>query len=230
MHLIKLSIFWCVGLCALASSVSASSFSFTGTFTTDDQQEIFSFVAGPGGAIMQTWGYAGGVNAAGNTIGAGGFDPILSLFGPDLLLQSSTNLLRTVNDGVGVPADPGSGEHFDSLIDTSAPLLALIPGSTYFLVLSVSDNAPLSNLYGGGFSEQGNGNFTGPLYGCGSGPFCDIDVDSRDGHWAVDITGVSSALNLSRPTTSPVPEPGSFGLLVSGAALCFCLRRKVSVQ
>ncbi len=214
----------CAGLAAVTGTASASALSFQGTFQTDDQLAVFSFVAGPTSAIMRTWSFAGGLNANGDVIAPGGFDPVLSLFGPDSLLQLSTPLLATINDGgASVPSDPGSGEHFDSFIDTStAPtLVVLTAGQTYFLVLSVSDNAPNTNMYGGGFSEQGNGNFTGPLYGCGSGPFCDIDVDQRDSHWAVDITGVTSAVQLGASS----PEPGTFWLLGCTVALGLGLRR-----
>lgn len=208
-----------------ASSGSAGSVSFQGNFTTDDQQLIFSFVAGPGNAVIQTWGFAGGTNAASQLIAAGGFDPILSLFGPGLSLQSSSPLLATIdNGGASVPADPGSGEHFDSFIDTGAAptIVALIPGQTYFVVLTESDNAPLSNTYGGGFSEDGQGNFTQVLYPCGPGPFCDIDFDQRNSHWAVDITGVASAQIVG------TPEPGAFWLVggALGCSLIFVRRRK----
>jgi hypothetical protein len=218
----------CTLLGAVSGTASAAALSFTGTFAGDDQLGIFSFVAGPGSAILRTWGYAGGTNANGMVISSGGFDPVLSLFGPGPSLLPSTDLLNFNNDGgPSVPADPASFEHFDSLINSSAVPIVLNPGATYFLVLSVSDNVPLTNKYGGGFSEQGNGNFTGPLYGCGSAPFCDIDVDQRNGNWAVDITGVESAVDLS--SSSPtVPEPSTFWMLGCAAALGLALHRTVS--
>lgn len=216
----------CAGFGALTPAASAASISFTGTFNTDDQLEIFSFVAAPSGAILRTWGFAGGVNANGATIIDGGFDPVLSLFGPGPLLLPSTPLLGTNNDGgASVPADPSSGEHFDSFLNTASVPIVLIAGQTYFLVLSESDNTPLSNTFGGGFSEQGNGNFTGPLYGCGTGPFCDIDVDQRNGKWAVDITGVTSAVDLSSRATTP--EPGTFWMLCIAGMVGLMLRRKI---
>jgi hypothetical protein len=206
----------CAFLASVTPTASAASVSFSGIFTTDDQMEIFSFIAGATPVTLRTWGFAGGVNANGATILAGGFDPVLSLFGPGPTLVSLTALLGFNNDGgLSVPADPGSGEHFDSFIDSTSPPIALIPGATYFLILSVSDNVPLSNNFGGGFSEQGNGNFTGALYGCGAAPFCDIDVDQRNGNWAVDIVGVTSASDVT--PASGVPEPGTFGMLIAGA-------------
>jgi len=204
----------CVGLGLVSATGSAASFSFQGTFSTDDQSQVFSFVAGPGAAVLRTWGFAGGTNANSIVIPAGGFDPILSLFGPGPLI-ASTPLLATNDNGAGnVPADPGSGEHFDSFIDTASPVVALTPGLVYFLILTESDNSPLSNTYGGGFSEQGQGNFTQSLYPCGPGPFCDIDFDQRNGNWAVDITGVASA----QAVTAGVPEPNTFLLVACALA------------
>lgn len=218
---------FCAGLGLASGTASAAAFSFQGTFATDDQKEIFSFVAGPGGAVLRTWGYAGGTNANGDNVSSGGFDPILSLFGPGLLLQASTPLLASVNDGASVAIDPSTGAGFDSFIDTAGtPAIALIPGETYFVVLTESDNSPLgvpSGTFGDGFSEEGQGNFTGALYGCGSGQFCDLNSNQRDGHWAVDITGVDSVQNLTA-----TPEPGSFWLFGCAGALATVVRRRFS--
>ena len=84
---------FCVGMSILPATVSASTISFQGSFSTDDQFQIFSFVAGPGPAVLRTFGFAGGTNGNGTVIAAGGFDPILSLFGPEPLSRS-TPLLR----------------------------------------------------------------------------------------------------------------------------------------
>ena len=59
-------------------AVWATNLSFTGTFTHDDNVQLFTFVVGaPSTVTLRTWSYAGGVNAAGATIARGGFDPIL---------------------------------------------------------------------------------------------------------------------------------------------------------
>src|SRR5882724_1135106 len=108
----------CLGL--VAGTARASAFSFTGTFNTDDQLEIFSFVADSTSAVMRTWGFAGGVNAAGSVIPAGGFDPVLSLYGPGPSLPTTDLLNTSLDGGSSVPADPTSFEHFDSFVDTAA--------------------------------------------------------------------------------------------------------------
>jgi hypothetical protein len=216
----------CAGMGLVSGIASADNFSFTGMFSTDDQLQIFSFVAGSGPAILQTWGYAGGTNADGQLIAEGGFDPVLSLFGPGPTLMPTTLLLATNdNGGSNVPADSVSGEQFDSYINTSAPPVTLIPGATYFLVLTESPSSPNGGTYGAGFSGDGQGDYTAGLYGCNPGPFCDADGNQRTGDWAVDISGVTSAQEFSN-----APEPGSLWLLGSAMAGLVLYRRRRGVQ
>src|SRR5437868_14718404 len=97
---------FCAGLGLASGTASAAAFSFQGNFSADDQKEIFSFVAGPGSAVLRTWGYAGGTNANGDLVPAGGFDPVLSLFGPGPLLSSAPLLVINENGDGNVRADP----------------------------------------------------------------------------------------------------------------------------
>lgn len=193
-----------------AGAASAASFSFTGTFTQDDQLEIFQFTAPSSSVTLLTWGYAGGTNANGQVIPAGGFDPVLSLFDASGGLISSSPLVATNNDGASVAIDPSTGNGFDSFLN-----LTTLAGSTYILVLSQSDNLANGPDYGGGFSQQGAGNFTSGEFGCGGVSFCDATPAQRNGNWAVDILGVGEATDLSAST---VPEPGSTMLLLTGIA------------
>src|SRR5882724_4617957 len=56
-------------------------FSFTGNFVNDvDKREFFFTLAQAGTVLVQTWSYAGGVNAAGSAIPRGGFDPSIAVF------------------------------------------------------------------------------------------------------------------------------------------------------
>src|SRR6202171_6531142 len=81
-------------LVALIVPALGADFSFIGTFAQDDERRQFTFtVTQPGTVLIRTWSYAGGVNATGARIDAGGFDPSLSLF------DSTGLLLATNRDG-----------------------------------------------------------------------------------------------------------------------------------
>ena len=71
-----------LALLALASAPAAMAASFTGSFATDDQVQLFHvYVVSPSDVLFRTWSFAGGTNAQGTVIPGGGFAPILSLFG-----------------------------------------------------------------------------------------------------------------------------------------------------
>src|SRR5579872_5095089 len=82
----------CLVLFAVAAPLAAGSFSFTGVFTEDDDQAVFSFsVPAQEIVTMQTRSYAGGTNAAGTVIDSGGFDPVLTLFDDGGNIQGSND-------------------------------------------------------------------------------------------------------------------------------------------
>jgi hypothetical protein len=175
---------------ACTTPSKADNFSFTGSFAVDNDVQLFNFsVTSPSNVTLRTWSYAGGTNAAGQLIAAGGFDPILALF-------NSSGALFTRNDdgAVGLVAvDPVTGAASDALFS-----LSLAAGS-YTVALAQFDNLVIDQG-APNFIRDGQGNFTAARFGCPAGTqFCDFTKHARDGHWAVDILNVNTA--------SPVPGP-----------------------
>ena len=213
-----------LAFCLSVGVAAADNFSFTGIFTQDDQLELFQFTAPSASLVVRTWSYAGGTNANGQLIAAGGFDPILSLFNATGGLVSSSPLVDTNNDGAGVATDLTTGNAFDSLL----ALNSLNAGGTYVLVLSQNDNLPLGGTYGDGFSQSGVGNFTAAEFGCGgTSPFCDASPAQRNGSWAVDISGVREAIDITNGGGgTTVPEPSSMLLLCTALTSLALLRRR----
>ncbi len=163
---------------AMASvSAQAANVSFIGNLAGDNAVQLFTFtLASDSSVLLRTWSYAGGTNAAGGLIGAGGFDTVLALFSG---LGDAAVLIGGNDDGLGVAADPMSGLALDSLLDLS-PLLA----GTYTLALTQVANFANGPTLGDGFLGFGTPGFGG-----------------RTSAWAVDILGVDSAAVVPEPTT-----------------------------
>jgi hypothetical protein len=206
-------------LCVSAGVAGAATFSFAGTFTHDDQLTVFLFTAPSASVTVRTWSYAGGTDAAGLPVVAGGFDPILSVFDATGGLTAGSLLLGANNDGVGVAADLGNA--FDSLL----VIPGLSAGGTYAVVLSQNDNSANGPVFGSGFARDGQGNFTPNAFGCLGTSFCDVAANQRNGNWEVDILGVGSASIQGAATT---PEPTSILLSAAGIAGLALRRRRAA--
>ncbi len=208
-----------------AAAGMADDFSFTGTFTQDDNVQQFNFAVGaPSTVTLRTYSYAGGTNAAGQVIPRGGFDPILALF------DGAGNLLNQNDDGGcgKVPADSGTGMCWDTYLQSG-----LAPGNYSVTVMEYDNFANGPNL-ANGFTEQGNGNFTPQIASnCQAAQFCDVSGVSpwnqRDSHWAFDILNVASATEVvpSGPPANSVPEPGTLtALALAGLSVVLHKRRR----
>lgn len=170
----------------------AANVSFTGSFSGVNDVQLFTFtLAANSNVTLRTWSYAGGVNAAGNTIARGGFDPVLALFaglGPGAILIGGND------DGLGVATDPTTGLALDSFA-TFMPLLA----GTYTLALSEVANFANGPTLGDGFLGFGNPGF-----------------DGRSSRFAVDLLGVTGATLIPVPSTLAL---SLLGLAITGVGL-----------
>ncbi|MEO8444453.1 MAG: DVUA0089 family protein [Gammaproteobacteria bacterium] len=204
---------------AFSGAASAASLSFTGTFSKDDDVQLFNFTVSTTSVVtLVSLSYAGGVNAAGTTIAEGGFDPILTLYS-----ASGAFIDRNDDGGDGdtagdcpVAASVVTGAEYDTCFQKE-----LGPGS-YTVSVQQFDNFHLGDL-ADGFTYTGQPNFTAK-FGCSAGQFCDVsqlitDQDgnptggtsfSRTGAWAFDI------LNVDGGTV--VPGPATVWLLATGIA------------
>lgn len=207
--MLKTMLIGAAAVSAMAGAAHAASFSFQTNLSTDDEVQLFNFTVGATSTVtLRTFSYAGGVQADGTVVSAGGFDPILSLF------DSSGTFIDGNDDGAGVPVDPETGAPFDTEFSAT-----LDPG-TYTVAVSQYDNFALGDL-GDGFVRDGQTNFTFTDGFCDpaqpdfdDGFFCDVTGDDRTGFLAFDITGVDTA--------AIVPVPGAvllFGSMLAGAGV-----------
>jgi hypothetical protein len=194
---------------ALTPPLRADTLSYTGNFVSDDVVQTFNFnVASQGLVTFQTFGYAGGINGAGNAIAAGGFDPLVSLF------DSAGDFLAFNNDGscVQVGTDATTLNCFDAYL----PLV--LDAGSYTLALTENDNLAVGPTFADGFTQAGNGNFTCAEFMGIPGGFCDASPSQRNSAWALDVT---------TPATAPVPEPSTYALLLSGIGVFFITRKQL---
>lgn len=187
---------------ALAASASfAGNFSCTGTFSADDQVQLFDFsLATAGSVTFQSYGYGGGVNFAGSTIPAGGFDSYFTWYAAD------GTEIGTNDDGCGSAGHTPNG-CADAYFQRS------LAAGNYILALTLSGNPPNGDL--------GDGFHGSPGFSC-SGSFCDAFGEAHTGNWAVDILTVDSA------SLSGTPEPATFFLVPASLAFAALRRRRKS--
>jgi hypothetical protein len=185
-----------LAMCACVTSANAANTSYTGQFIYDNDVQLFKFTVGAQSTVtLRTWSYAGGVNAAGQTIARGGFDPILHLF------NAAGMRIGDQDDGECglVSADAVTRQCWDINYE-----IALAAGD-YTASIQQWNNYSVSEDLADGFYYQGVGNRNF------RNGFVDEAPNKRNGLWAFDI------LNVNAAAAQAVPEPASLALM--GAAL-----------
>jgi hypothetical protein len=200
-------------LCPLACLAGSPADLFQGTFSEDDQVELFSFTSNGSTPItIESYGYAGGVFGS-TTIAAGGFAPDATVFdasGDQEVTDSGGHCPPTGTDSVtGNCDDPYIQQVFSA--------------GTYTLALTVYDNLPVDAL-SDGFRQTGNPGFTCAEGGM-TGEFCDVTdalYRQRTGNYAISIAGATAASDI----TSATPEPATLPLMLCGALMVTTLYRR----
>ncbi|MDQ2694405.1 MAG: DVUA0089 family protein, partial [Pseudomonadota bacterium] len=211
-------------LASVGGTAGALDFSFTGTFGQDDDVRLFNFsVDAPSEVTLRSLSYAGGTNAAGASIPAGGFDPILTLF------DGGGNLVTDDDDG-GTREDPNTGLVLDAQTEAE-----LAPGD-YTVSITQFNNFANGPTLSEGFEREGQGNFTAREVGLDEGMFFDFEGNLRTGFFAIDILNVNFAepgedlitmppqsaieagLDMLEETAGLTPNQGSVGRAI--AAIC----------
>lgn len=200
---------------ALFGPVQAALVSHTGQFANDDEVQSFAVqFAGAGLFTARTWSYGGGVNAAGATVAAGGFAPLLTLTDAlgEVLFSGAGSSTSSVCSAFGATAPADGSFCWDTGFTFD------LPAGNYWLYLSQDGNSPASNnVITDGFGRTGSPDYTAQDYlgSTGSGlRFVQADTSQRSGQWAVDFTDPAA----SSPGQD-VPEPSTLAAVALGLLL-----------
>jgi hypothetical protein len=178
---------------------------------------------------IQTWSFGGGVNAAGNTIAAGGFDPFVAIFdgtGPTATIATDamSNPLGTSdalsNYGSFMGCPPAQMANIGGPLCGDVTMSLLLGPGAYTLVLSDALN-DANAVFDNGTLGEGFTDFTG-------GAFQTCNTNTVGATICVDDT-YNFAFDLRTASgsggTTLTPEPSSLVLLAAGSLALAALAR-----
>ena len=182
--------------CVLAAgTATAAPLHYAGTFGADDDRFVVNFHLDAPTTLLATT----------NSFAAGGFAPILTLFGAAGGVQQAVGSAMQCGTGSGAQ-DPVSGACWDAVFRTD------IGAGDYALVLTQDGNYALGDTLAAGFQQDGLDHYTSTFYLGTEGPLCvNADATRRSCGWALTLDGLPDA------PSGQVPEPGSLAL--AGIAL-----------
>lgn len=201
----------------------AETVSYTGMLA--NPQDSFATIVSVGGGglvTLQTYGFGGGVNAAGTAIAAGGFDPFVGLFSGTgdsaLFVDGTSDILTNFTPGCPSAGTVTVGSVAGQCGDVDLQFTGLAPG-TYTVLLTDGEYLPVAVFEDSGTLGDGFFDLTGGVFQtCVDENNCNLDT----ANWALDVTVGSGS------TTPPaVPEPPSMELAGMGMvfAACWVYRR-----
>lgn len=199
---------------AVASSAYAApaNFYYTGNFSGDADVVFVQFDVVAGSNVQfRTWSYAGGTMGDGTEVPAGGFDPVMEIFGPGGDRYSDYAFHSAYDDEGSAPADLATRLALDLDVTVSG-----LPEGTYVARVMQHDN---KNNSGDLNTRTETYRFFTAKFGCSNGQFCDPGGNNRTSNLAFEVLGAKSA--------RVVPLPAGLPLMLTGlASLGFLARRR----